>query len=294
MPEVSAQRRPALDPIALARRLLAGAGVEDARLDAEVLMAEAAGVARADVLAGLSALSPETLARFEAMIARRMTREPVAHIVGHKEFYSLDFEVSPAVLIPRPETETIVAAALKSIANLAEARVLDIGTGSGAIAISIAANARHAQVLATDISADALAIAKRNAVRHQVQDRVTQRLADCFAMLDDGAPLARFDLIVSNPPYVDDAEIARLAPEVRSFEPHVALSAGRDGLDFYRRIAAGARSHLVREGGLMVEVGAGQARAVSEIFAAHALRVVSVIDDLAGHQRVVHARMTPV
>jgi len=294
MPACAAQRRSALDAIDAARRLLADAGIEHASLDAELLMAEAANVERADVLAGLISASTAALARFDAMIARRRMREPLAYIVGHKEFYSLDFEVSPAVLIPRPETETIVATALESIARLAEARVLDIGTGSGAIAISIAANARPARVLATDISADALAIAKRNAVRNRVQDRVTQRLADCFEALDDGAPLARFDLIVSNPPYVDDADIAGLAPDVRSFEPHVALNGGRDGLDFYRKIAAGACARLVREGELMVEVGAGQAHAVSEIFAAHALAVVSVIDDLAGHHRVVHARMTPV
>ncbi len=278
------------DAIDRAARRLAASGVESAWLDAELLLAAAAGVTRAEILAGGASLSDEALARFEAMIVRREKREPLAYIVGHKEFYSLEFEVSPSVLIPRPETEIAVAAALETVQRRRDPRVLDIGTGSGAIAIAVAANAHAARVTATDISADALAIAARNAARHRVADRVTFRHADCFDARDDGAPLGSFDLIVSNPPYVEDQSLADLQPDVRGYEPRVALGAGSDGLNFFRRIASGARVHF--SGGdaeLIVEVGAGQAAAVSDIFERAGLRVVSVLNDLAGHPRVVRA-----
>ena len=147
-------------------------------------MADAAGVTREAAVIGSIELSDETVKKFNAMVARREKREPVAYILGHKEFYSLDFEVSPAVLIPRPESELVVAAALEFIAGRSQARVLDIGTGSGAIAIAIAVNAPHARVTAVDISADALAVAARNARRHRLEDRVTVRRADCFEVLD--------------------------------------------------------------------------------------------------------------
>lgn len=288
--EMTGHRR-GFEVIDSAARRLATSRVESAWLDAELLMAAAAGVTRAEILGGGLEPSSETLARFETMLARREKREPVAYIVGHKEFYSLDFEVSPAVLIPRPETELAVVAALEAIESIRVPRVLDIGTGSGAIAIAAAVNAPAARVTATDISADALAIAARNAARHRVADRVTFRRADCFELCDSDEPLGSFDLIVSNPPYVEDAALAGLQPEVRGYEPRVALAAGSDGLNFFCRIASGARAHFSRTGGeLIVEVGAGQAAAVAEIFEREGLRIVSVLNDLAGHPRVVRAR----
>jgi len=283
-------RRRGFDAIDAAARRLSAVGIESAWLDAELLMAGAAGVTRAEILAGGSALSSETLVRFEAMLARREKREPLAYILGHKEFYSLDFEVSPAVLIPRPETELAVARALEAIERTRDVRILDIGTGSGAIAIAIAVNVHNARVTATDISADALAIAARNANRHRVANHVTFRRADCFDTLDNEPPLERFDLIVSNPPYIDDESIASLEPDVRIYEPRVALDAGSDALGFFRRIASGARAHLQDTGELIVEVGAGQASAVADIFEQAGLRVASVLNDLAGHPRVVRAR----
>ena len=141
-------------------------------------------MAREAAITGSLDLSPEILKKFDALIARREKREPIAYILGHKEFYSLDFEVTPAVLIPRPETEFVVTAALECIAGKANARVLDIGTGSGAIAIAIAVNAPSAQITAVDISDDAIAVASRNARRHRVEDRVTFRRGDCFDVLD--------------------------------------------------------------------------------------------------------------
>jgi release factor glutamine methyltransferase len=287
---MSEAARRAMEAIDGASRRLADAGIESARLDAEVLMAEAAGVTREAVITGSIDLSPAILKRFDALVARREKREPVAYILGHKEFYSLDFEVTPAVLIPRPETEFVVGAALEFLADKADARVIDIGTGSGAIAIAIAVNAPRTRVTALDISADAIAVASRNARRHRVEGRVTFRRADCFDVLDGGPALEHFELIVSNPPYLDEAEIASLEPEVRGFEPRVALSSGTGGLDILRRIVSGSLAHLVRNGGLIMEVGMGQAAAVAKIVEDAGVGTVAVINDFAGHPRVVRAR----
>lgn len=281
--------RRALEGIDKASRRLADAGIESSRLDAELLMAAAAGVSREAVITGSIELSPAILKKFDGMVARRERREPIAYILGRKEFYSLDFEVTPAVLIPRPETEFVVGAALEFIAGTPNARVLDIGTGSGAISIAIAANAPHASVTAVDISAEAIAVASRNARRHRVEDRVTLRRGDCFDVLD-GPALGSFDVIVSNPPYLDDAEIASLEADVRGFEPRLAISAGAGGLDIMRRIAAGAPAHLVHDGELIVEVAAVQAAVVAKLVEEAGLRVVTVINDFAGHPRVVVAR----
>ena len=273
-----------------ASRRLAAAGVESSHLDAQLLMAEAAGVAREAVVTGSIELSPAILKKFDALIARREKREPLAYIVGHKEFYSLDFEVTPAVLIPRPETEFVVTAALECVAGKADARVLDIGTGSGAIAIAIAINAPRAQITTVDISADAITVASRNVRRHQVQDRVTIRRGDCFHMLDGGASLGTFDAIVSNPPYLHDAEIASLEPEVYRFEPRIALNGGATGLDILQRIAVGAREHLATGGELILEMGVGHAGDVVGLITRAGLHVTDVINDLAGQMRVARAQ----
>jgi release factor glutamine methyltransferase len=276
--------------IEIAAHNFAAVGIESSRLDAEVLMAEAAGVTREAVITGSIKLSKAILNDFNAMVARREKREPLAYIVGHKEFYSLDFDVGPWVLIPRPETEFVVGAALEFIKAKPDARVLDLGTGSGAIAIAIAVNAPHAQVTATEISLQACAFSIRNLLRHDLHGVIAHRRADCFQVMDHGTRLRSFDLIVSNPPYLADAEIAALEPEVRDYEPIVALSAGVDGLDILRRIAAEAPMHLASDGELILEVGARQAQAVAELVERAGLRVVSVINDFAGHPRVVRAR----
>ena len=283
-------RRAMSATISTSARQLADAGIETARLDAELLMAEAAGVSREAVMTGSVELSSERLYKFETMIARREKREPVAYIVGHKEFYSRDFEVSPAVLIPRPETESVVTAALEFLADRRNAQVLDIGTGSGAIAIAIAINAPNAWITATDVSGDAMEVAMRNARRHRVEERVTFRRADCFDILDGGAALGMFDAIVSNPPYLDDAEITVLEPEVRSYEPRVALSGGVGGLRVLIRIANGTGAHLKADGELIMEMGTGHAGDVVRIVVHAGLKIVDVIGDLAGQMRVARAR----
>ena len=277
--------------IGTASRRLAKVGIESSLLDAELLMAEAAGVTREEAITGSIELSNEVLYKFETYVARREKREPIAYIVGHKEFYSLEFEVTPAVLIPRPETEFVVGAALECIARKDNARVLDIGTGSGAIAIAIAVKAPNARITAIDISADALAVASRNVRRHRVEDRVTLRRADCFKILDGGAALGKFDAIVSNPPYLDDVEITALEPDVRGYEPRVALSGGVGGLRIVRRIANGVGAHLETGGELIMEMGSGHAGDVVGIMTHAGLFVLNVINDFAGQMRVARARI---
>jgi release factor glutamine methyltransferase len=268
---------------------LVDAGVSEARLDAEVMLAAAAGVTRAQVIAGAVAIDERVHRHYAAMIARRVGREPVAYIVGRKEFYSIEFELSPAVLIPRPETETLVAAALEFLAARPSSRVLDLGTGSGAIALAIAAHAPGARLVATDIAADALAVAHTNARRLGLAGRVEFRRVNCFDPLDDRGELGRFDLIVSNPPYIPEAEIARLEPEIARFEPQIALAGGPDGLDFYRSIAREATCHLAAGGAIAVEIGAGQAVAVAQMMRAAGAPSVTTLDDLAGAPRVIRA-----
>ena len=269
---------------------LAAAGIESAQLDAQLLLAEAAHVDRAALLAGSIELTAEDAARSDALITRRAAHEPVAYILGRKEFYSLEFEVTPEVLIPRPQTETVVDAALEFIARRPHARVLDIGTGPGVIAIAIASNATDASLVATDISAAALAVAQRNAARNRVSERIRFVRADIFDPLDNARPLGMFDLVISNPPYIVNDEVARLDADVRDFEPHLALRGGSDGLDFFRRIAAGAGEHLEKDGLLVLEVGAGQDTAVAGILDKAGLHPMRVINDLDGVARVVAAR----
>src|SRR6266851_845630 len=209
---------------------LRDAGVDAPRLDAELLLVAVTGRSRTDVMFGAIEIDALARSRFDAMIDRRARREPLAYIIGRKEFYSIEFEVTPAVLIPRPETEVVVATALQFLVKRPRARVLDLGTGSGAIALAIATNAIQATVVASDIAIAALAVAERNADRQGLRDRVEFRHADCFDPLDGAGAFGRFDLIVSNPPYVRDSEIANLQPEIARWEPRAALVGGPDGL----------------------------------------------------------------
>jgi release factor glutamine methyltransferase len=219
------------------------------------------------------------------MVQRRAAREPIAYIVGHQEFWALDFGVSPAVLIPRPETELVVESALALIADGA-VELADVCTGSGCIAVAIACDRALVRVTATDLSEAALEVAHRNAVRHQVAHRVTFRQADLLAGLD-----GIFDVIAANPPYVPEADRASLQPEVRDHEPAVALFAGPDGLQTIRRLVGGAPDRLRPGGTLIFEFGFGQAEAVAELISATArLKMIELRPDLQGIPRVALAR----
>jgi release factor glutamine methyltransferase len=216
------------------------------------------------------------------LILRRAAREPVAMIVGHREFWGLDFEVTPDVLIPRPETEFIVEEVLEYARGGASlARIIDVGTGSGCLAVSLATLFPEAQVLATDVSARALAVAKRNAERLGVADRVRFLEADLLAGVEGVA-----DVIVSNPPYVPRREAATLQPEVGGYEPAEALFGGGDGLEIMRRLLATAGDHLVPDGRLITEFGDGQEVDVTALARELGWQVLNVRDDLQGIARV--------
>jgi len=221
------------------------------------------------------------------MAARRAAREPLAYIVGTRAFYGLDFLVSPAVLIPRPETEFVVDAVLEHVADRSDARIVDVGTGSGAIAVAVAVRKPNVLLWATDISFQALEIARRNVSRHAVDTRVRLIHGDLLGSTEGNAP---FDVIASNPPYIAPEVIATLEPEVRDWEPVVALGVHSDTLHFYRRLAAEAPP-LLRSGGLLVvEVGSGQADDVAALWRAAGLVEVRVTPDYAGIGRVVRGR----
>lgn len=245
--------------LAWTREHLAGRGIANARLEAEWMLCAATGLDRVGLYLNFERpLNGEELASFRAMVARRGKREPLQYILGTQEFMGLEFEVTPDVLIPRHDTETLVTEALAR--QPGAVAVLDIGAGSGCIAVSLAKHLPAAMVTATDVSEAALAVARRNADRHGV---VIEFLAGSLLEPVVGR---RFDLIVSNPPYIPSGDIAGLEPEVRNFEPRGALDGGPDGLDAYRTLIPAAPAFLKPGGWLLVEVGIGQAAAVARMF----------------------------
>ena len=263
---------------------LTAAGIPEAAADARHLVAHALGVARDRlILMGPDLLPAGAQDRLDALLARRIAREPVARIIGQRLFWGRGFAVTPDVLDPRADTETLIATAL---AGPAPARLLDLGTGSGAIALTLLAEWPQAQAVATDISPAALAVAARNAAMLGVADRLDLVLSDWFAAIS-----GRFDLILSNPPYIAADEMAGLDPEVLLHDPAMALSPGGDGLAPYRIIAAQAAAHLLPDGRVMVEIGWTQGASVLDIFAAAGWRDLRLIRDMEGRDRVLSARI---
>ena len=269
---------------------LSDAGIDTARLDAEVLLMEALGWSREDLYRNPEAeLQDFQAARFHALAARRGRGEPTAYVTGSREFWSLDFRVTPDVLIPRPETEHLVQTVLDLLAERpGPRRVLEIGTGSGAVAVALARERADLEVWATDVSAAALRVARANAQRHGVAGRVRLVEGDLFAPVRGREGF--FDVLASNPPYVPRGEMARLQREVRDWEPAAALDGGADGMDCYRRIARDGARYLRPGGWTAVEVGAGLAPGVRGLFRDGAgFRELRTVRDYAGHDRVVAA-----
>jgi release factor glutamine methyltransferase len=264
----------------------AGRGSASPRLDAELLVAKALGTDRVGLYLDLNRpLVDEERSAIRPLVARRREREPVAYILGHRDFYGRRFEVTPDVLIPRPDTETLVEHALECIPEDAPCRVLDVGTGSGAIAVTIAAERPLAQVTATDISEAALKVASENAERLEVAGRIRFDRANLLS----GA--GQYDVIVSNPPYITVSDMKTLQAEVREYEPVTALEAGEDGLDVVRALLATAEPVTANGAQMLIEVGSGQAAAVVDFAAEHnAWRLVGVYPDLNRIERVVHLR----
>jgi release factor glutamine methyltransferase len=276
-----------------AARVRLAATSQNPRRDAEVLLAHVLGCDQAALLTYPERpLSQPELARYESFLTRRQASEPMQYITGAQEFFGLLFEVTPDVLIPRPETEHLVEALLERVGRQANARIpnlripnlriLDVGTGSGAIAVALAHALPHSHVTAVDLSPAALQVARRNAERHGVSDRVSFLHSDLLEAVDS----ADFDAVVSNPPYVADAEV--LEPQVSDYEPRSALYAGPTGLEVYKRLIPQARKVLKPEGWLLLEVGYGQSPALLRLLSDWT--EVSFQNDLQGIPRVAVAR----
>jgi release factor glutamine methyltransferase len=268
-------------------------GVEEAEADARVLIGHALHLDRARLIAQSDRiLEAREVSVISALAARRLRREPVSRILGQREFWSLPISVTPDVLVPRPETETVVEAALdfgmRSGLRLEKLRVLDIGTGSGALLLALLNELTNAVGTGTDVSSAALNVARANAARCRLDSRCTFVACDIATGLE-----GPFDLVVSNPPYITHDEIVTLAPEVRDYDPQVALDGGRDGLDAYRSIAGDAKRILAPGGRLFVELGAGQDDPVRALFTKAGLNPGVPRKDLAGIPRVLGAGFTP-
>lgn len=276
----------------LAIKTLTGAGIPDARVEAEYFLTHLLACKRHELFLNPDRpLDAEESALFTAFIQRRLGREPVQYITGVVEFYGLELRVTKDVLIPRPETELLVDAAMQTLPQKASVAI-DLCTGSGCIAVTLAVKIPDITIFATDISASALKVAEENAVAHNVSDRVHLLQGDLYAALDDAGVEGRADLILSNPPYVADDEYARLQPEIRLYEPRTALLAGPDGLEFYRRIINGAGLYLAPKGCIIMEAGYGQADRIREIIEADGRYAdFEIKKDLAGIERVVKARL---
>ena len=275
-------------------------GIESSRLDSELLLAHSLKLNRVQLYMQFDRpLSEAELQDFKALIKRRSEREPLAYIIRKKEFYSLEFEVTPDVLIPRPETELLVEKAIRNFfpsphpmasppwraspsRGEGEKNILDIGTGSGCIAISLAKHLPESKITAIDISEEALQVARKNAQKHGVEKQIQ------FLKMDICSPdtfQEKFDLIVSNPPYIKSSEIVKLAPELQ-FEPKSALDGGKEGLDFYQILAPWTFQHLKEDGVALFEMGFDQAESLEKLATNTGFQKISILKDYADHPRV--------
>ena len=263
-------------------------GFESPRLDAEVMLAHVLDWPRVQLYTHFpDEVADSPRGRFRELVRRRAEGSPVAYLVGRKEFYSLTFEVTPAVLIPRPDSEFVVAEFLQATEGAESIRAVDVGTGSGCLAIASAARRPGARFVAIEISPEALAVARRNAERLGVIDRIDFREGNLLAPVADEGP---FDAVVSNPPYIPTSEIPRLEPGVRDFEPHLALDGGPDGLDIVRRLIDQSIPLLKPGGHLILEIGTAQEAPVRAIISDRTeFRLAPTVRDLAQHPRVIHA-----
>lgn len=261
-------------------------GIETPRLDAEVLLAHVLEKPRIYLYVHYDQpLDPDELAAYRGFVRRRGAREPVAYLVGEREFMGLTFAVSPAVLVPQPDTEALVSEARKRLQGKSGVRIADVGTGSGAIALSLLHALPDLTAAAVDVSAAALKVARENADRFGLTDRVMFYEGDLLAPLLGQT----FDAVLSNPPYIPRGDIAALPPEVQA-EPRLALDGGADGLDFYRRLVREAAAFLCPDGFLAVEAGRGEAAVISELARTNGWLEVEITKDLAGIHRVVTMR----
>lgn len=279
-----------IDAVIEAEALLRDSGVTDApRLEAEALLADLLGIERAELIASYPQ-PVENPGEYFSRVGRRLRGEPFAYITGKKEFMGLTFSVDETTLIPRPETETLVGCAVDAIGKDTDATIVDIGTGCGCIAVSLALMLPRSSLHAVDISTDALALAAKNAERHGVSRRIAFHAGDACSALPNSLK-GRVDAIVSNPPYISDAEYATLDGGIRNFEPPTALKGGTDGLDVLRSISAGAADYLATGGFLAVEIGPNQAEAAADILGRGGIFTeIETVRDLSGRTRIITGR----
>jgi release factor glutamine methyltransferase len=276
--------RTALELAKQAGVFLGERGIENGRLEAELLLSGILGNRRLDLYLQYDRpVTADEIARYRAAVRRRLRREPLQYILGEVDFRRLRLSVDRRALIPRPETEVLVGTVLEWAGGRPDLSAIDIGTGSGAIALSLAVEGEFGRIVATDVSADAIELARHNAQRCGVAGRIEFRHGELWADNGDGA---RFDVVVSNPPYIAESERSSLEPEVRDWEPAGALFAGADGLSVVNAIVDGAWDQLNEGGLLAVEIGAGQGDAVRERACERGYAAVRVITDLAGRQRI--------
>jgi release factor glutamine methyltransferase len=276
--------------IAEAAQTLAKAGVTEARREAMSLVEHVTARDRTFIITHPSTiLSPPDVRRLRELVEHRAARVPLQYLTGHQEFYGLDFEVTPDVLIPRPETELLVEVALGLLSQVSEPKlVCDVGTGSGCISVALLHEDAQVRAIGLDISTGALSVAARNAARHGVREQLWLIASDCFAALDSHG--ARFTMIVSNPPYVTEDALDGLQPEVRDHEPHVALTPGGDGLRIIQRLVADAPRFLERGGHLLMEIGFDQHEAVRQLIDSQVWQLLDIRKDLQGIPRIVVLR----
>jgi release factor glutamine methyltransferase len=270
-------------------QLLSGPHPERARLDAETILLHVLRQDRAWLLANRDEeADPSTQCTYTDLINRRQTGEPIQYITGQSEFFGLPFSVGPGVLIPRPETEHLVEEVIRLAASLPNPHIADIGTGSGIIAVALAHALPHAQITAVDCSPQALTIARENAIKNQVSDRITFLEGDLLTQLAD----QRFNIIASNPPYIPTTDNESLSVEVRNYEPHSALFAGEDGLAIYQRLIPEARSYLIENGRLALEIGYNQQPAIEALLRTNNYTEIHFLLDYQGIPRVAAAQRT--
>lgn len=263
-----------------------GAGIHSPGLETSLLISKVFGIDKIDIYTHPeNEIDLERFRRFEEIIERRMGREPIGYILGETEFYSRKFFVCSDVLIPRPETEKLVEEALNIIANISSPLVIDVGTGSGCIAITIGSERRDSMIIGSDISIDAIWVAKENARRLDVHN-----IFFVHSDLLNFVKKRSVDIVVSNPPYVSETDLCGLEPDIRDFEPIVALYGGEDGLDCIRRVASGAISVLKSGGWCITEIGEDQNKEAMEILRAFGYRDISFSEDLSGIKRVIKGR----
>jgi release factor glutamine methyltransferase len=272
---------------------LSAAGITNARLDAEVLLAHIIRKDRVWLITHRDdALDQKNQREFDEALRRRTQREPLQYIIGNQEFWGLEFKVTPDVLIPRPETELIIEAALAIVQDRnRQLRIIDLCTGSGCIAVSLAKELTSAHVIATDVSERALAVARENARNHGVADRIRYLEGDLFGPLEELDLRGRVDIMASNPPYVRAGDLAALQPEVKDHEPQMALIAGPEGTEIAKRIIRTAPEYLKKNGALIMEMGLGQAEALTRMAEeTGAYGKPGILKDLAGIERVIVAK----